>query len=90
MSITTKISKKDDEYRVRVFVDGEYQAGADYYTDSRQDAEDTANYIVKHKAAGISDKTTDFAIKEAEEYLAEEADVRAGYCTNCLRKVIIN
>jgi len=67
---TTKITYVDGEYRVRLFVGGKYQAGADYFTTDRQDAKDTAIQMVK---GGISDKTTDFAKDEQCDY-EEELD----------------
>lgn len=65
---TTKITwdKEFGEYRVRLFVDGVYQAGADYFTDDKQDAESTAKHMELN--GGISDKTTDFAKDEQEDY----------------------
>ena len=69
MTITTKTTKYDGEYRVRLFINGEYQAGADYFTDDKQDARDTAAHM---QANGTySDKTTDFAIAEQADYNAE-------------------
>lgn len=38
----TKITKKDGEYRVRLFVDGVHVKDADYFTNDREDAEGTA------------------------------------------------
>lgn len=66
---TTKTTKRDGEYRVRLFVDGFYQAGADYFTTDKQDAIDTAIQMVKN--GGISDKTTDFAIDEQADFDSE-------------------
>lgn len=76
MTITTKTTKHDGEYRVRLFINGEYQAGADYFTDDKQDARDTAAHM---QANGTySDKTTDFAIAEQADYNAEtEAEAEA-------------
>ena len=45
---TTKISKREDEYRVRLFLDGEYQAGSDYFTEDKEDANVTAAAMIKH------------------------------------------
>jgi hypothetical protein len=55
-----------NEYRVRLFIDNVYQAGADYFTDDKQDANDTADHMVRN--AGQSDKTTDFAREEQFAY----------------------
>lgn len=35
---TTKISKQNGEYRVRLFNNGEYQEGCDYFTEDHDDA----------------------------------------------------
>lgn len=59
---TAKTTKKDGEYRVRLFVDGVYQAGADYFTTDKQDAKDTAKQMILN--GGLSDKTTEFAVEE--------------------------
>ena len=66
---TTKTTSHDGEYRVRLFVDGEYQSGADYFTTDKQDAKDTA--LAMTKSGGISDKTTDFAKDEQADYESE-------------------
>lgn len=68
---TTKISYDRDysEYRVRLFVDGVYQAGADYFTDDKADAKATAKHMQAN--GSISDKTTDFAKAEQSAYEAE-------------------
>ena len=66
MTKTTKTSKQNGEYRVRLFVDGEYQAGADYFTDDKQDATDTAARMIRD--GGLSDKTTSFAKEEQADY----------------------
>ncbi len=42
MNATTKITKHDGEYRVRLFIDGVYQTEADYFTDDKADACATA------------------------------------------------
>jgi len=65
---TTKITfnRDTEEYRVRLFIDGEYQAGADYFTDDKQDAKDTAKHMEAH--AVKSDKTTDFAMGEQDDF----------------------
>jgi hypothetical protein len=66
MTINTKITKNDNEYRVRLFIDGIYQAGADYFTDDHQDAKDTASGMARN--ASQSDKTTDFAKAEQSDF----------------------
>jgi hypothetical protein len=43
---TTKITKKDGEYRVRLFIDGVYQKDMDYFTDDKEDAELTAKAMM--------------------------------------------
>lgn len=69
MNRTTKTTKTDGEYRVRLFIDGEYQAGADYFTDCKEDAAATAKHMQEH--GGYSDKSTDFAKAEQEDYNEE-------------------
>ncbi len=71
---TTKISfnRNYNEYRVRLFIGGKYQAGADYFTDDRRDAEDTAKQM--ELKGCVSDKTTDFAISEQEDYELERRE----------------
>ena len=46
MNAITKTTKNDGEYRVRLFVDGNYQAGSDYFTDCKIDAKETAKAMV--------------------------------------------
>lgn len=75
-NLTTKITKSaDGEYRVRLFLNGVYQAGADYFTDDRDDANETA--ALMRANGGESDKTTDFAKAEQEEYDAEQEEYDA-------------
>ena len=77
---TTKTTKQDGEYRVRLFVDGVYQAGADYFTTDKQDAKDTAE---KMELNGVeSDKTTDFAIDEQVDFDAENDLVMYDVCND--------
>jgi hypothetical protein len=77
---TTKTTKQDGEYRVRLFVDGIYQAGADYFTTDKQDAKDTAD---KMELNGVeSDKTTDFAIDEQADFDAENDLVMYDVCND--------
>jgi hypothetical protein len=45
---TTKTSKVDGEYRVRLFIDGVYQSEADYFTNDKDDAEGTADAMIVH------------------------------------------
>tara|TARA_B110001469_G_scaffold102789_1_gene101051 strand:+ start:295 stop:864 length:570 start_codon:yes stop_codon:yes gene_type:complete len=49
-SLTAKITLNTeiDEYRVRLFIDGVYQAGGDYFTDCKEDAQLTAAHMCKH------------------------------------------
>jgi len=44
---TTKITYNRglNEYTVKFFIDGVYQSKADYYTDDKSDAEDTAEHF---------------------------------------------
>lgn len=69
---TTKTTKRDGEFRVRLFINDEYQAGADYFTDDKEDAEITAQ--IMRERAGYSDKTTDFAKSEQQDYLDDLAE----------------
>lgn len=62
----TKITKNDGEYRVRLFINDEYQAGADYFTDDKQDAVSTAKLM--EESGGFSDKTTAAAIEEQADF----------------------
>lgn len=70
MKATTKRTKVDGEYRVRLFIDGEYQAGADYFTDCLQDAKDTAKLM--EAKPSYSDKECQTAKDEQYQYEAEE------------------
>ena len=63
---TTTIKKTDGEYRVRLFIDGVYQAGADYFTDCKQDAKETAEHLRKHGVE--SDFRTPEAISEQQDF----------------------
>lgn len=75
-AVETKISRNDGEYRVRLFVNGNYQAGSDYFTDDRQDAEDTAEAMKKHvRENGFHDTTKEDPVtidKELQEIRAGE------------------
>ena len=54
---STKISfdREMEEYRVSLFINGEYQAGADYFTDCKIDAKETAKHMKENaKAAEIT------------------------------------
>lgn len=72
MTATTKITRTDGEYRVRLFIDEEYQPGADYFTDDKEDARDTAKHMELH--GGKSDHSTDFAQAELDDYSTEEGE----------------
>ena len=70
MKAETKITKNEEgEYRVRLFIEGEYQAGADYFTDCKIDAKETAKHMENN--AFLSDLSTDFAKEEMREYQEE-------------------
>ncbi len=69
---TTKTSKKDGEYRVRLFLDGVYQPGGDYFTDDAADAKATAAAMIAK--AVPTDKTTEEARVELEDYLQEQGE----------------
>jgi len=70
MIATTKRTKNSDgEYRVRLFIDGEYQPGADYYTDDLDDAKSTAKHMEEN--AVESERDNDVARDELAEYNEE-------------------
>jgi hypothetical protein len=70
MIATTKTSKTTEgEYRVRLFIDGIYQAGADYFASDKAEANATAAFMIER--ACHSDETTDFAKAEAADYVEE-------------------
>lgn len=46
---TTRIVKKDGEYRVKLYYDGEYQPEADYFTNDKEDAVLTAKLMCQSK-----------------------------------------
>lgn len=48
---TTRIAKKDGEFRVRLFKGGRHVVDADYFTSDKTDAEVTANAMVKTAVA---------------------------------------
>ena len=71
--VQTRISESDGEYRVRLFIDGEYQAGADYFADDIEEATETAKAM--EEDAHLSDKTSDVARDEARDFV-EDAIMR--------------
>ena len=71
--VHTRISESDGEYRVRLFIDGEYQAGADYFTDDVAEAHETAKAM--EEDAHLSDKDSDVARDEARDFV-EDAIMR--------------
>ena len=42
-----KYNRALNEWRVKFYIDGIYQKGADYFTDCKEDAKDTGEYFVK-------------------------------------------
>lgn len=46
--VRTVITKRDSEYRVRLFINGAHQKAADYFTNDKEDAEATAEMMKKH------------------------------------------
>jgi hypothetical protein len=70
--VHTVISELDGEYRVRLFIDGEYQAGADYFTDDVVEANETAKAM--EEDAYLSDKSSDVARGEAEDFVEDAID----------------
>ena len=71
--VHTRISELDGEYRVRLFIDGEYQAGADYFADDIEEATETAKAM--EEDAHLSDKTSDVARGEVRDFV-EDAIMR--------------
>jgi hypothetical protein len=70
MNATTKTNRTTEgEYRVRLFIDGIHQAGADYFATDKAEANATAALMIQR--ACQSDKTTDFAKAEAADYAEE-------------------
>ena len=70
MIATTKTTRSPSgEYRVRLFIDGVYQEGADYFTDDKRDSVETAKQMIA--GACLSDKTAPEAIKEREAFDGE-------------------
>jgi hypothetical protein len=76
----TTYNQDYDEYKVRLFVDGVYQSGADYFTNDKQDARDTAKRMIAD--GGISDKTTDFAINEQKDFDEENDFIMYDVCND--------
>ncbi|MGL1932725.1 MAG: hypothetical protein OCC45_13350 [Desulfotalea sp.] len=56
-----------DVYRVRLFINCEYQAGADYITDEPSDAKFELERMKEN--GKISDKTTDLAKRQQAHYI---------------------
>ena len=73
--IRTAITEDDGEYTVRLFINGVHQAGADYFTDDLEEAEETAKAM--EADAHISDKTTESAEDEAATFDQLEIDGRS-------------
>ena len=65
-NIEIKTTKSNGEYRLRLFINGEYQAGADYFTDCKEDARETERLMFRFGA--FSDKTHPIAISEQIDY----------------------
>jgi hypothetical protein len=76
---TTKITATYGEYRIRLFMDGIYQAGADAFEADITSAKATAAAMVEYatKNQCESDKTTDFAKDEAADYAEESGEGEA-------------
>ena len=66
---TSKIKHDKDwnEYRVRFFIDGVYQAGGDYYTEDKEDAVATAQNLCA-SGFGATDKNDEAAIEEQKDF----------------------
>ena len=80
MQATTKTTKSNGEYRVRLFVDGEYQPGADYFTDDIDDAKETAARMVEqcthnvNEETEVSDEVRKIRESEMADYKAEAGE----------------
>jgi len=73
MKASTKITRNEEgEYRVRLFIEGEYQPGSDYFTDCKIDAKETAKEMERN--AFLSDLSTYIAKEEMEDYKEEMED----------------
>jgi hypothetical protein len=72
---TTKISfdREIEEYRVRLFINGEYQAGSDYFTDCKIDAKETAKEM--EKKALLSDLNNETAKEEMNQWIQDSIDL---------------
>ena len=70
---TTKRTRRDGEYRVRLFIDGEYQPGADYFTDDLDDAKATAKSMERDAVPVVIDDAESLEIAKSEmvDYVAD-------------------
>lgn len=73
MKATAKTTRTGwgDEIRVRFFINGVHQAGADYFCDDKEEAKDAVKAFLLNPK--YSDKTSDFAKDEAKA-LKEKRD----------------
>ena len=86
MNATTKTTKDEHgEYRIRLFIDGKYQSGADYFTDDKEDAIETSKAIIKD--CGYSDKSHPIAISEQADF--DEEFGAAGDCIDAFEEFLI-
>ena len=67
----TKFNRDWNEYTVRLFVDGNYQAGSDYHTDEKEDATETAVAMVAQCIANGCHDTT-----KEKKVSSEVAEIR--------------
>jgi hypothetical protein len=72
---TTKISfdREMEEYRVRLFINGEYQAGSDYFTDCKIDAKETAKHMKEN--AFFSELNNETAKEEMNQWIQDSIDL---------------
>lgn len=75
--VTTKISKNQyGEYVVRLYIDGKYQPGSNYFTDDLEDARETAKHM-KDNGGSFVPKTAEekeIAAGEAEAFKSRKED----------------
>ena len=79
-------SELGDEFRIRMFHRGNYQAGADYFTDDFDEVQamvsDISNWGTGTATSLLPDPTTDYAISEQadyDQYIAETGGSSQGW-----------
>ena len=79
-------AESHDEFRIRMFHRGDYQAGADYFTDDFDEVQamvsDISNWGTGTATSLLPDPTTDYAIDEQadyDQYIAETGGSSQGW-----------